>query len=78
MCQLYECAYYTIFRLDIKGSYTMEQKYPFLLVSVLEGCGQADGIPIKKGDHFILPFQYGTLEFTGNISLAVSAAADKE
>lgn len=78
MHQLYECAYYTIFRLDIKGSYTMEQKYPFLLVSVLEGCGQADGIPIKKGDHFILPFQYGALEFTGNVSLAVSATGDKE
>lgn len=78
MHQLYECAYYTIFRLDVKDTYAMEQKYPFLLVSVLEGCGQADGVPIRKGDHFILPYQYGTLEFTGNVSLIISAAGDKE
>ena len=78
MYQLYECAYYTVFRLDIKDSYTLEQEYPFLAVSVLEGCGYADGIPIKKGDHFILPYQYGTLEFTGNVSLIVSVAGDKE
>ncbi len=73
---IYECAYYSFFRLDVKGAYTMEQSAPFLLVSVLEGAGDAAGIPVHKGDHFIVPYEYGALEFTGNLSLAISAPGE--
>lgn len=43
------------------------------LASVIEGNGQiktADGTSlIKKGDHFILPFDLGDFEIKGNLEL---------
>ena len=47
--------------------------WPFLLMSVLEGTGSADGYPLKKGDHFIVPCGYGNLRLEGTISLMASA-----
>lgn len=73
MNQLYDCRYYQIFKLDVEGEYTLEQKYPFLLVSVLEGSGYADCHLVKKGDHFILPNKYGSLRLEGKMSLMISA-----
>ena len=49
-----------------------EQKYPFLLASVLEGDGIVGSSPVKKGDHFILPNGYGKVEMQGKMSLIVS------
>lgn len=77
MNQLYGCEYYQIFKLDVDGNFILEQKYPFLLVSVLEGGGYADRYPLKKGDHFIVPYQYGSLEFKGQMSLIISSAGDR-
>ena len=41
-------------------------------VDVLEGEGTADGHPVKKGDHFILPAGYGDCSVTGRLSLITS------
>lgn len=70
--ELYSCKYYTIFKADVNGKMEFEQKYPFLLVSVLEGDGIVGGSPVKKGDHFILPNGYGKVEMQGKMSLIVS------
>lgn len=70
--QLYHCDYYKIYKLDVEGEVCLEQKEPFLLVSVLEGKGMIDCYPIKKGDHFIIPYQYGRFQIKGNICLMVS------
>ena len=50
----------------------LEQKYDFLLVDVTEGSGMADGIPVKAGDHFIVPYQYGTMHVEGNLEIITS------
>lgn len=73
---LYACGYYQIFKLDVEGEFVLEQKYPFLLLSVLEGSGVADGYPVKKGDHFILPCAYGSLKLEGEMSLIVSTEGE--
>ena len=70
--ELYSCKYYTIFKADVFGKMEFEQKYPFLLVSVLEGDGIVGSSPVKKGDHFILPNGYGKVEMQGKMSLIVS------
>lgn len=73
MNQLYNCMYYQIFKLDVDGEFILEQKYPFLLVSVLEGNGYADSHLVKKGDHFIVPDKYGRLKLEGKMSLLISS-----
>ncbi len=73
--ELYSCAYYKIFKMDVDGAFElheMEKDWPFLLVSVLEGSGMADGYPLKKGDHFIVPYRYGSLCLKGEMSLMAS------
>ena len=49
-----------------------QQNEPFLLMSVLEGDGIVNSHPVKKGDHFILPKDFGTVELSGEMSLIVS------
>lgn len=69
---LYHCDYYKIFKLDVEGKVCLEQNEPFLLLSVLEGIGTVDSYFIQKGDHFIIPYQYGNFEIKGDICLLVS------
>lgn len=70
--ELYSCNYYKIFKIDVEGSAEFEQNYPFLLMSVLEGDGIVNSHPVKKGDHFILPKDFGKVELSGEMSLIVS------
>lgn len=70
--ELYSCSYYDIFKIDVNGAMTMNQEYPFLLMSVLEGDGIVNGQPLKKGDHFILPCGFGTVELQGQMSIIAS------
>lgn len=66
------CPYYRVFKLNLKGTYAFEQKYPFLNVSVLEGSGTINGRDLKKGDHFILPAGYGTVQLQGEMEWIAS------
>lgn len=66
------CSYYRVFKLNLKGTYAFEQKYPFLNVSVLEGSGTINGRDLKKGDHFILPAGYGTVQLQGEMEWIAS------
>ena len=43
-------------------------------MSVLEGSGIVDSISIKKGDHFIIPADYGTIELEGELEIIASDA----
>lgn len=70
--ELYSCSYYTVFKLDVNGNAEFEQKYPFLLLSVIEGEGTVNGQSLKKGDHFIIPNGFGKVEMQGNMSMIVS------
>lgn len=69
---LISCEFYQVDKWDINGSVSIPQDFPFLIVDVLEGEGTADGILLKKGDHFILPFQYGPCKVEGTLSLITS------
>lgn len=70
--KLVECDYYKVMKVNIKEEYTFEQKEPFLIVSVIDGNGEVDGHKIKKGDHFIIPFEYGKCTMKGNFTIITS------
>lgn len=70
--ELYACPYYHIFKADVNGRMTFLQKYPFLLLSVVEGDGSIDGQPVKKGDHMIVPCAYGEVHVEGRFSILAS------
>ncbi len=45
----------------------------YLLASVIDGDGQFDDVKIKKGDHFIIPYQYGEFKLSGNVTLLIAS-----
>lgn len=71
---LYECQYYSVFKMLLVGEKKWEQKYPFFNISIVEGNGQIDGISVKKGDHLILPNHYGEVILQGEMEIIASTA----
>ena len=63
--ELYACKYFHIYKIDVSGKMTYEQNAPFMNMTVTEGNGIVNGQPLKKGDHFILPNGFGTVELQG-------------
>lgn len=66
------CDYYQVWKLDVDGSMEVSQDYSFLIMSVVEGDGQINGHPLKKGDHFILPNGFGKAQLQGKMELIAS------
>ncbi len=64
--------FYTVEKLDVNKEAKITQTYNFMNVSVIEGEGEVDGMPIKKGSHFIIPYEYGEVCFKGSLSMIVS------
>ena len=63
---------YTVQRVALHGQQDFIQTHKFLNCTVIKGSGEIDGIPIKKGDNFILPYDYGTYQLKGNMELVTS------
>lgn len=70
--ELISCKYYRVWKLDIDSMASVEQKYSFMIMSVIEGDGLINGRHIKKGDHFILPSGFGTAKISGNLKIIAS------
>ena len=68
-----KCSYYCVDKYDINGTFQVEFAVPFTNVSIIEGTGMINGISLKKGDHFIIPHQYGTCKFEGQFSMICSS-----
>lgn len=70
--ELVSCGYYTVKKIEVDDNLVLKQDEPFTIVSVIEGEGTIDGTPVKKGDNFILPFQYGDYSLDGTFTLMLS------
>ncbi len=70
--QLYECEFYKVFQMEVETKASFEQKYPFMLMSVLDGDGVLNGTYVKKGDHLILPAGMGLVEIQGKLKAICS------
>ncbi len=73
--KLIECKYYQVFHEKVDGMASFEQEFPFLIVSVVEGNGTLNGTEVKKGDHFILPDQFGEVKLRGEFEFIASTVA---
>jgi len=73
---LADCEEYRVWKLAVRGNFSMNQEYPFLVVSVAEGSGTVDGYPVEKGTHLMLPAGYGTVEFSGEMELILSSVPE--
>lgn len=69
-----ENCYYTVWKLDVAEEFTMMQDYAFMNMSVIAGEGTINGHKIKKGDHFVLPYEYGEVKLCGNMQIIASVA----
>ena len=76
--ELISCEYYRVWKLNVDGSFAMDQQYPFLNLSVLDGEGRLGERDIKKGDHFILPNGYGKVTLSGTMELILSSVNCKK
>lgn len=70
--RLISCECYTVDKYDVTQTLTLSQDFPFLIGSVIKGQGTIDGHAVKKGDNFILPYDYGNCRITGVLSLITS------
>ncbi len=65
---------YCVWTLRVNGSVSVPIKdNGFVIASVLDGEGDINGRWIRKGEHFIIPFGYGTCEFSGNLRINFAA-----
>ena len=74
MNQLISCQYYNVYKLVVSGGCSVPNHESFLNMSVLEGNGLVDGIYIRKGDHFIIPANYGEVRIEGELVIIASTA----
>jgi mannose-6-phosphate isomerase class I len=70
--ELIRCSFYTVQRINLHGKQDFAGNYKFLNAGVIDGSGSIDGIPLKKGDFFIIPAEYGPFCFAGNMEIIVS------
>lgn len=68
-----ECDYYKIWKIQVKNQFSISMKEKFMTISVLEGEGTISGIKVSKGSHLIVPYEYGDIEFTGDMMLVASS-----
>lgn len=73
LSKLISCKYYDVYKLDVEGKATIDiSDNPFTIMSVVSGEGSIDGHVLTKGDHFILPCGYDTVEFEGCMGIIAS------
>ena len=72
---LIENNFYKVLKISVRGTFELEQSYPFLNVSVLEGGGRLDGHELKKGTHLIVPAGYGRMSLDGDMTIIASAVS---
>ena len=73
MNELIACDYYKVYKLTVTEPVSFEQEHPFLIMSVIEGEGLVNGQMIRKGDHFILPSDFGKVDLQGDMTLIASS-----
>lgn len=69
---LISCDYYTVDKLEVMSEFHLTQKEAFFIVSIIDGEGTADGLPVKKGVNFLIPSGCGTCVFRGTMTLIIS------
>ncbi len=72
----FENEYYKVFLTKVDGIFEVNMGASFMLISVLDGCGMINGSVVSKGDHFILPSEYGKATWEGNMTIFASTIGE--
>ncbi|MEN1760290.1 mannose-6-phosphate isomerase, class I [Anoxynatronum sibiricum] len=64
--------HFTVWKLAVSGNQIFEHDEIFKLVSVIKGSGHVAGIEVNKGDHFIVPQQFGSMKMAGEMEMIVA------
>ena len=60
---------FTVDRITVDGNLTLDSGDTFVNLSVTDGDGTIDGVPIRKGSHLIVPYGYGNYELSGKMEV---------
>ena len=63
---------YTVDRVRVNSSKTLDQRWPFMCLSVIDGEGTVCGDPVHKGSHLLAPSTVDQIELEGKMELIVS------
>lgn len=63
--------YFSLYKYDINGSYTIINNEPFMMVSVIKGSGTIDGIEVKAGSHLLVCSDHSSLTINGTLTMMV-------
>ena len=68
--------YFTVSKWELEGEVTLTQSQPFKLLSVITGEGVLEksetSYHFKKGDHILLPFEFGQFKLYGKAEFIIS------
>lgn len=70
--ELESCPCYTVDLVRVNGSKTLDQRWPFMCLSVIDGEGTACGDPVHKGSHLLAPSTVDKIELEGKMELIIS------
>ena len=70
--ELESCPCYTVDRVHVNGSKTLDQRWPFMCLSVIDGEGTICGDPVHKGSHLLAPSTVSTIDLKGKMELIIS------
>ena len=63
---------YTVDRVRVDGNKTLDQRWPFMCLSVIDGEGTVCGDPVHKGSHLLAPSTVDQIELEGKMELIIS------
>jgi mannose-6-phosphate isomerase len=64
--------YFQTAKVEVTGDLELTLSAAYLLVSVIDGFANMNGVAIKKGDHFIVPNTLRKLSIVGYVTLIVA------
>ena len=70
--ELESCPCYTVDRVRVNGSKTLDQHWPFMCLSVIDGEGTVCGDPVHKGSHLLAPSTVSSIDLEGKMELIIS------
>lgn len=70
--ELESCPCYTVDRVRVDGSKILDQRWPFMCLSVIDGEGTVCGDPVHKGSHLLAPNTVSSIDLEGKMELIVS------
>lgn len=63
---------YTVELVRVEGERELEQRWPFMCVSVIDGEGTVCGVSVKAGSHLLVPSTTAAVELSGTMQLVTS------